>query len=82
MSRGFKKVYFIERQAQLDELWRDLRAAGFAGTFIVQELIGGDDTYMDSVTLYIDSNGRPTLFGGANVLLEDMRPRCSATLWP
>ena len=74
MSRGFKKVYFIERQAQLDELWRDLRAAGFAGTFIVQELIGGDDTYMDSVTLYIDSNGRPTLFGGANVLLEDHAP--------
>ena len=74
MSRGFKKVYFIERQAQLDELWHDLRAAGFAGTFIVQELIGGDDTYMDSVTLYIDSNGRPTLFGGANVLLEDHAP--------
>lgn len=74
MSRGFKKVYFIERQEQLDSLWRDLRAAGFAGTFIVQELIEGDDTYMDSVTLYIDSRGVPTLFSGANVLLEDHAP--------
>lgn len=74
INQGFKKVYFVERQEQLDELWRDLRAAGFAGSFLVQELIGGDDTYMDSITLYIDSTGTPTLFGGANVLLEDHAP--------
>lgn len=50
INMGFKKVYFIERQEQLDELWTKLRDAGFAGNFLVQELIGGDDTYMDSVT--------------------------------
>ena len=71
---GFKKVYFIERQEQLDELWAKLRDAGFAGNFLVQELIGGDDTYMDSVTLYIDSHGKTTMFGGAQVLLEDHAP--------
>lgn len=74
LNRGFKKVYFMERQEQLDELWAALRDAGFTGTFLVQELIGGDDTYMDSITLYIDSTGTPTLFGGANVLLEDHAP--------
>lgn len=74
INRGFKKVYFIERQEQLDDLWAGLREAGFAGSFLVQELIGGDDTYMDSITLYIDSAGACTLFGGANVLLEDHAP--------
>lgn len=74
LNQGFKKVYFIERPEQLDELWAALRAAGFTGTFLVQELIGGDDTHMDSITLYIDSRGVPTLFGGANVLLEDHAP--------
>lgn len=74
LNRGFKKVYFVERQEQLDNLWHDLREAGFTGTFLVQELIGGDDTHMDSITLYIDSTGTPTLFGGANVLLEDHAP--------
>ncbi|WP_317298319.1 ATP-grasp domain-containing protein [Collinsella tanakaei] len=74
INMGFKKVYFIERQEQLDELWAKLRDAGFAGNFLVQELIGGDDTYMDSVTLYIDSHGKTTMFGGAQVLLEDHAP--------
>lgn len=74
LNRGFKKVYFIEAQEELDELWVSLRNAGFKGTFLVQELIGGDDTYMDSITLYIDSGGNTTLFGGANVLLEDHAP--------
>ena len=74
LNQGFKKVYFVERQAQLDELWSALREAGFSGRFLVQELVTGDDTHMDSITLYIDSEGVPTLFGGANVLLEDHAP--------
>ena len=71
---GFKKVYYVERQSELDELWAALRAAGFAGDFLVQELVGGDDTYMDSITMYVDSAGVPTLLAGANVLLEDHSP--------
>lgn len=74
MGRGFKKVYFVQAQSELDALWQDLRAAGFAGKFLVQELVEGDDTFMDSVTLYIDSTGTPTLFGAAHVLLEDHAP--------
>ena len=41
---------------------------------LVQELIGGDDTYADSVTLYIDSQGKTTLFASAHVLLGDHAP--------
>ena len=74
LLKGFKKVYYITAQAELDELWRGLRAAGFDGDFLVQELIGGDDTYMDSLTLYIGRDGRPRLLGAAQVLLEDHAP--------
>lgn len=74
LLKGFKKVYYITAQAELDELWRDLRASGFTGDFLVQELIGGDDTYMDSLTLYIGRDGKPRLLGAAQVLLEDHAP--------
>ena len=63
--QGFKKVYYMTEQSQLDTLWADLRAAGFAGDFLVQELIGGDDTYMDSLTIYIGRDGKPLMLGGA-----------------
>lgn len=74
MLNGFKKVYFVREQSELDSLWADLRADGFAGDFLVQELIGGDDTYMDSLTVYMGSDGKPQLFGSAQVLLEDHAP--------
>ncbi|MFR4570376.1 MAG: hypothetical protein ACLT5H_09765 [Collinsella stercoris] len=70
---GLQKVYFLSSQAELDELWRDLNA-GFTGDFLVQELIGGDDTHMDSLTLYIGRDGAPRLLGAAQVLLEDHAP--------
>lgn len=72
--KGFQKVYFFEEQAQLDELWRGLRAAGFEGTFLVQELIEGDDTCIDSITMYMNREGTATLLGSAQVLLEDHTP--------
>lgn len=74
IAKGFKKVYFLERQGQLDELWAQLRASGFAGDFLVQELIAGDDTYMDSLTIYVGRDGDVRLLGAAQVLLEDHAP--------
>ena len=44
------------------------------GDFLVQELISGDDTYMDSLTLYIGRDGGARLLGAAQVLLEDHAP--------
>jgi len=46
-AKGFKKIYFVREQAELDQLWHDLRAEGYEGGFLVQELIEGDDTYVD-----------------------------------
>ncbi len=74
LGRGFKKIYFIKNQSELSKLWINLREAGFSGEFLVQELIGGDDTYMDSLTLYIGGDGSPRRLGAAQVLLEDHAP--------
>ena len=74
MAHGFKKVYFVHEQAELDRLWNALREDGFHGDFLVQELIEGDDTYMDSLTLYMGTNGKAQLAGSAQVLLEDHAP--------
>lgn len=74
IAQGFQKVYFVKSQPELDEVFSSLRAAGCATDMLVQELIGGDDTYADSVTLYIDSQGKTTLFASAHVLLGDHAP--------
>lgn len=73
-AKGFQKVYFLHAQEELDQLWADLRAEGFEGSFLVQELIEGDDSYMDSITMYVDSKGEVTLCAAAHVLLEDHVP--------
>lgn len=72
--KGFQKVYFMHEQAELDKLWADLRAAGFEGTILVQELIEGDDTYMDSLTLYVNEAGKVSFCSSAHVILEDHVP--------
>ena len=74
IARGFQKVYYLHEQAELDELWAQLRAAGFVGTMLVQELIEGDDTYMDSITMYVNGAGESCLLASAHVLLEDHAP--------
>lgn len=73
-AKGFKKIYFIKEQAELDQLWADLRAEGFTGSFLVQELIMGDDTYVDMITAYVNQEGELTMFSSAQVLLEDHAP--------
>ena len=72
--RGFKKVYVANDQAELDDLWQSLRAEGFSGSFLVQELIPGDDTYKDNIIIYCDRTGEPTLFAASTALLEDHAP--------
>nr|WP_306814315.1 carboxylate--amine ligase [Actinomyces bowdenii] len=71
---GKKKVFVLQDRAEAAALWEALRRAGFRGRFLAQELIGGDDTAMRSLTLYIDSRGRACLTGSARVLLEDHAP--------
>jgi D-aspartate ligase len=71
---GKKKVFEIGTPAELDALWGSLRAAGFRGRFVAQELVPGDDTQMRSITAYVDSAGTITLMCSAHVLLEEHTP--------
>ncbi|MFC4614545.1 hypothetical protein ACFO3K_07475 [Cellulomonas algicola] len=71
---GKKKVFEIATPDELVWLWGALRAAGFRGRFVVQELVPGDDTQMRSITAYVDSRGEITLLCSAHVLLEEHTP--------
>ena len=71
---GKRKIWFIDTPDELAQLWETLKAAGFRDTFLVQELIPGDNTAMRSITAYVDSHGTVTLIGSARVLLEDHAP--------
>ena len=71
---GKRKIWFIDSPAQLAQLWETLKDVGFRDTFLVQELIPGDNTAMRSITAYVDSRGEVTLIGSARVLLEDHAP--------
>lgn len=71
---GKQKVFHLEGPEELAQLWQRLAAAGFRDRFLVQELIGGDDTGMRSLTAYRDHRGTVTLMAGAQVLLEEHTP--------
>lgn len=71
---GKRKIYLLDTPEQLKALWRDLRAAGYSSTFLVQERIEGEDDAMRSITAYMASNGEMTMVGSARVLLEDHSP--------
>lgn len=72
--QGFRKAYCIESQADLDDLWRRLREAKFEGDMLVQEMIEGDDTSMDVLTVYINQQGKPAMYANMQVLLQDHAP--------
>lgn len=74
IAQGFRKVYLLSSQAELDELWENLRAAGFSGTFLVQEFVPGDDTMNETVTVYVTRSGRISLLSGARTILNDHSP--------
>lgn len=71
---GKKKVYFLESPEDVRDTVRRLRAAGFTGRFLFQELIPGDDTVCRSITAYRSSRGKVTLLCAAQVLLGEHTP--------
>ena len=73
-SRASRRLYSCDDQTALDALWASLRDAGFAGDFLVQERIDGDDTHMGALTFYVGRDGSMQAFGAAQTLLEDHAP--------
>ena len=68
---GKAKVHHLHDRTQVTALIDQLRVAGYAGTFLFQEFIPGDETHMRSLTAYRDRSGTVTLLATGRVLLEE-----------
>src|SRR5690625_1832750 len=71
---GHRKVYALQNQQELVVELQRIAATGYTGTMLLQELIGGDDTYNYVVNLYRDSRGQITMAASGRVLLAMHQP--------
>ncbi|MFW7415254.1 carboxylate--amine ligase [Demequina sp. SO4-18] len=72
--QGKKKVQHLESRAEVDDLLARIAGSGFAGTYLLQEFIPGDETQMRSLTAYRDARGQVTMLCTGRVLLEEHTP--------
>jgi len=71
---GKKKVFTVDTPGDLAGLLARVRDAGYIGTFIVQDLIPGDDSGMRILTCYSDRAGQVRFSAYGHVLLEEHTP--------
>jgi len=71
---GKKKVFTVDSPAELDELLERVRLSGYTSSFIIQDLIPGDDSGMRILTCYCDVHGRMRFASFGQVLLEEHTP--------
>lgn len=71
---GKQKVFTVGSRTELADLMETLRRAGYRGTFLVQDLIPGDDSGMRILTCYSDRGGRVRFSAFGRVLLEEHTP--------
>lgn len=71
---GKEKVHTVDNAAELTDLLTRVRAAGYRETFLIQDLIPGDDAGLRITNTYVDRAGRArwTVFG--HVLLQEHTP--------
>lgn len=71
---GKKKVFTVDTPEELTTLLETVRAAGYQGTFLVQDFIPGDDSGMRILTCYVDRDGEVCFSASGHVLLEEHTP--------
>ena len=71
---GKKKVFTVDTPAELADLLGRVRASGYQGRFVVQDLIPGDDSGMRILTCYSDAAGKVRFSAFGHVLLEEHTP--------
>jgi D-aspartate ligase len=71
---GKKKVFKVSTPEELTELLERVRVAGYGGSFIIQDMVPGDDSGMRILTCYCDSSGRMRFASFGQVLLEEHTP--------
>ncbi|WP_298801932.1 hypothetical protein [uncultured Pseudokineococcus sp.] len=71
---GKQKVFTVRDAVELDDLVDVLARAGYRGTFLVQDLVPGDDSGMRILTCYSDRSARVRFSSFGRVLLEEHTP--------
>ncbi|GAA1986812.1 carboxylate--amine ligase [Isoptericola halotolerans] len=71
---GKKKVFLVDTREELEGLLGRVRDAGYAGSFVIQDYIPGDDSGMRILTCYSDANGKVRFSAFGHVLLEEHTP--------
>ena len=71
---GKKKIYEIADAAELERVWRDVRASGYAANLVVQDFVPGPDTEIRSLTTFSDADGEVRVVSGGRVIVQDRSP--------
>lgn len=69
-----KKVYTIGDREELEKVIQDIYGAGYPDKLIIQDMIPGNDEYMNVLTAYSDKNGKVKMMCFGHVLLEEHTP--------
>lgn len=69
-----KKIYTIEKPAELTQLFSDLQTSPYDKELIVQDLIPGADDGLRTITCFSDKDGDVRVWSTGRVLLEDHVP--------
>lgn len=71
---GKRKVHVVASPDELADLLARVEASGYRGTFLLQDLIPGDDSGMRILTCYSDRDGKVRFSAFGHVLLEEHTP--------
>lgn len=68
------KVYTVKDRRELEQVIKDIYAAGYTDKLVIQDMIPGNDEYMRVLTCYSDRNGKVKMMCLGHVLLEEHTP--------
>lgn len=71
---GKRKVFTIDTPDELAQLMDRVRGSGYQGSFILQDLVPGDDSGMRILTCYCDRRSKVRFASFGHVLLEEHTP--------
>lgn len=71
---GKRKIYEIESEEELLEVWKSLRESDYNNEILIQEFIPGPDDEIRTLTLFADKDGDTRVVMGGRVCLQDHNP--------
>ncbi len=72
--KGQAKVYRLNNIAELKEVIKEIKDAGYSKNLIIQEYIKGDDTNLFDAVFYVNSKGKCELATFAQIGLQEHGP--------